>query len=102
MAAPLLIAQECAWKQRAEEGDETETKDRNKKINKEKIKKNNKEVSALMKLGPPVATRHFRSNPSPGLGILSLQEKVAKLSYSLWASPVTIILCVSWKFSLVM
>lgn len=55
-----------------------------------------------MKLGSTVATRHFRSNPSPGLGILSIQEKVATLGYSLWASPVTIILCVSWKFSLVM
>lgn len=101
MAAPLLIAQECAWKQRAEEGDETETKDK-KNDNNNKKNKNNKEVSALMKLGPTVATRHFRSNPSPGLGILSIQEKVAKLGYSLWASPVTIILCVSWKFSLVM
>lgn len=99
MAAPLLIAQECAWKQRAEEGDETETKDKNKT---KKINKNNKEVSALMKLGPTAATRHFRSNPSPGPGILSVQEKVAKLGYSLWASLVTIILCVSWKFSLVM
>lgn len=46
-----------------------------------------------MKLGPTAATRHFGSNPSPGLGILSVQEKVVKLGYSLWASPVTITPC---------